>query len=102
MSVDGLHLPKLGVDAVLVDILTGPQKGSYHGAASLGVRPMFGINSPNLESLLFDFKGDLYGQHLSVALVDYLRPEMKFDGLPALVDQMNQDCDTARAILNAL
>lgn len=102
MSVDGLHLPKLGVYAVLVDILTGPQMGQYHGAASLGVRPMFGTNRPNLETFLFDFKGDLYGQHLSVALVDHLRPELKFDGLPALITQMAQDCDRARKILSAL
>jgi riboflavin kinase / FMN adenylyltransferase len=102
MSVDGLHLPRLGVYAVLVDILTGPQQGTYHGAASLGVRPMFGENRPNLETFLFDFKGDLYGQHLSVALIDFLRPELKFDGLPALITQMDADCTTARAILSAL
>ncbi|MCU0829381.1 MAG: bifunctional riboflavin kinase/FAD synthetase [Tabrizicola sp.] len=102
MSVDGLHLPKLGVYAVLVDILTGPQQGSHHGVASLGVRPMFGENRPNLETFLFDFKGDLYGQHLSVALVDYLRPEMKFDGLDALIAQMDADSAQARAILAAL
>ena len=59
MSVNGLHLPRLGVYAVLVDVLTGPQKGTYHGAASLGVRPMFGQNTPNLETFLFDFSGDL-------------------------------------------
>jgi len=102
MSMDGLHLPKFGVYAVLVDILTGPQKGSYHGAASLGVRPMFGENRPNLETFIFDFKGDLYGHHLSVALVDFLRPEMKFDGLPALIAQMDGDCQKARAMLSAL
>ncbi|MDX5349230.1 MAG: bifunctional riboflavin kinase/FAD synthetase [Paracoccaceae bacterium] len=102
MSVDGLHLPKLGVYAVLVDILTGPQAGSYQGAASLGVRPMFGENRPNLETFLFDFKGDLYGQHLSIALVDYLRPELKFDGLPALITQMDADCAKARQLLSAL
>lgn len=102
MSVDGLHLPKLGVYAVLVDILTGPQKGCYHGVASLGVRPMFGENRPNLETFLFDFKGDLYGQHLSVALVDFLRPELKFDGLPALITQMDADSAKSRAILAAL
>lgn len=99
MSVAGLHLPKLGVYAVKVDVLTGPHKGSYDGAASLGVRPMFGANTPNLESYLFDFEGDLYGQHLSVALVEYLRPEMKFSGLPALIAQMDADCVQARAIL---
>lgn len=102
MSVNGLHLPRLGVYAVLVDVLTGPQKGTYHGAASLGVRPMFGQNTPNLETFLFDFSGDLYGQHLSIGFVDYLRPELKFDGLPALIQQMDQDCTAARAILQAL
>lgn len=101
MSVAGLHLPRLGVYAVKVDVLTGPDTGSYGGAASLGVRPMFGENTPNLETYLFDFKGDLYGQHLSVALVDYLRPELKFDGLPALIAQMDSDCSRARAVLAA-
>lgn len=99
MGVAGLHLPKLGVYAVKVDVLTGPQAGSYGGAASLGVRPMFGENTPNLETFIFDFAGDLYGQHLSVALVAYLRPELKFDGLPALIAQMQADCTRAREIL---
>ena len=100
MSVAGLHLPKLGVYAVRVVVLSGPQAGSYIGAASLGVRPMFGTNLPNLETFIFDFTGDLYGHHLSVALVDYLRPELKFDGLPALMDQMAADCQKARDILS--
>ena len=100
MSVAGLHLPKLGVYAVRIKILTGPQTGDYIGGASLGVRPMFGLNQPNLETFLFDFNGDLYGQHLSVALVNYLRPEVKFDGLPALMNQMAADCAKARALLS--
>lgn len=102
MSVAGLHLPRLGVYAVKADVLTGPQAGAYMGAASLGVRPMFGVNQPNLETFLFDFTGDLYGQHLSIGFVDYLRPEMKFDGLPALITQMEADCTKAREILSAL
>lgn len=102
MSIDGLHPPTFGVYAVLVDVLTGPHKGSYHGAASMGVRPMFGENRPNLESFIFDFSGDLYGATLSVALIDHLRPEEKFDSLDALITQMNADCDRARTILTAL
>ncbi|WP_347312731.1 bifunctional riboflavin kinase/FAD synthetase [Defluviimonas sp. SAOS-178_SWC] len=102
MGVEGLHLPKLGVYAVKIDILTGPHQGSYDGAASLGVRPMFGENQPNLETYIFDFSGGIYGEHLSVALIDYLRPEMKFDGLPDLIKQMNADCDRARTILTTL
>lgn len=102
MGVNGLHLPKLGVYAVKVDILSGAHKGSYNGAASLGVRPMFGENTPNLETHIFDFKGDLYDAEVSVALIDYLRPELKFDGLPALIAQMDDDCRQAREILAAL
>jgi riboflavin kinase/FMN adenylyltransferase len=102
MALDGLHLPKLGVYAVLVEILEGPFKGEYHGAASLGVRPMFGENTPNLETFIFDFSGDLYGTKLSIGLVEYLRPELKFDSLDALIQQMAQDCDQARNILAEL
>lgn len=101
MSIDGLHPPRFGVYAVLVDVLDGPHAGSYQGAASLGVRPMFGENKANIETFLFDFKGDLYGATLSVALVEYLRGEEKFNSLDALIDQMNADCDQARTILAA-
>lgn len=100
MSIEGLHPPKFGVYAVRVDIAKGPHAGRYDGAASIGVRPMFNGEVPNCETFIFDFKGDLYGQHISVALVDYLRPELKFDGLPALIDQMDADCTKAREILS--
>jgi riboflavin kinase/FMN adenylyltransferase len=102
MSIDGLHPPAFGVYAVLVDVLEGPHKGSYHGAASLGVRLMFGENRANLETYIFDFKGDIYGAPLSVALVEHLRGEEKFDSVEALVAQMDADCARARAILAAL
>ncbi len=102
MSIERLHPPKFGVYAVLVDVLEGPHMGTYHGASSIGVRPMFGQNRPNIETFLFDFSGDLYGTPLSVGLVDYLRPEQTFDGLDALVNQMESDCGKARAILAAL
>ncbi|MBU2956744.1 bifunctional riboflavin kinase/FAD synthetase [Paracoccus sp. 1_MG-2023] len=99
MAMEGLHLPRLGVYAVLVDILTGPNKGPATGVASIGVRPMFGKNAPNLEVHLFDFDGDLYGQHLSVALVEFLRDEMAFDGVDMLVQQIEADATCARDIL---
>lgn len=60
---------------------------------------MFDGKRPNLEVHIFDFKGDLYGEHLSVALVEYLRPEAKFDSLDALIKQMDQDSARARDIL---
>ena len=99
MALTGLHLPRMGVYAVRAEVLTGPHRGLYPGVASLGVRPMFGENTPNFEVHLFDFKGDLYGAQLSVALVEYLRPEAKFDTLEALIAQMDVDSARARVVL---
>lgn len=99
MELEGLHVPKPGVYAVLVDVLSGPHKGSYEGVANLGIRPMFERPLPNLETFLFDFSGDLYEQHLSVGLVAYLRPELKLESLEALIAQMDDDSARARTAL---
>lgn len=99
MSIEGLHPPKFGVYAVMVDVLDGAHKGQYYGAASIGVRPMFQGEMPNIETFIFDFSGDLYDAHLSVALVEYLRPEESFDSLEAFIAQMDADCARARTIL---
>jgi riboflavin kinase/FMN adenylyltransferase len=101
MSIAGLHPPRFGVYAVLVDVLGGPHRGQYHGAASLGVRPQYGGAEANIETFLFDFSGDLYGVHLSVGLVEYLRPEETFDSVDAFIAQMKADCASARQILAA-
>ncbi len=102
MSIDRLHPPKFGIYAVKVDVLTGANSGNYNGAASVGIRPMFGENKPNLETYLIDFDGDLYGEHLSIAFIEYLRPEARFDSLEALVAQMDDDCARAREVLAAI
>ncbi len=102
LSLEGLHLPKFGVYAVLVDVLDGPHKGSYQGAASIGDRPTFGMNIPNLEVFIFDFSGDIYDTEISVALVHFQRPELKFDTLEELISQIDADCVQSRAILAKL
>ncbi|OJU22947.1 MULTISPECIES: bifunctional riboflavin kinase/FAD synthetase [unclassified Sphingomonas] len=71
------------------------------GAANLGIRPSFDPPKELLEPYFFDFSGDLYDQMIEVELIDYLRPEAKFDSLDALIAQMAADCDRARAILAA-
>lgn len=71
------------------------------GAANLGIRPQFEPPKELLEPYFFDFAGDLYGQCIEVQLIDYIRPEAKFDGLYALIVQMELDCAQARAILQA-
>ncbi len=71
------------------------------GAANLGIRPTFDPPKELLEPYFFDFADDLYGQTIEVALIEYLRPEAKFDGLDALTSQMERDCARARALLDA-
>ena len=99
LRLDGLNPPRFGVYAALVDVLDGPHRGRYPAAVSVGVRPTFGENAANLEAYLIDFDGDLYGAELSVALVAWLRPELKFDGVEPLAAQMRADVAEARNVL---
>jgi riboflavin kinase/FMN adenylyltransferase len=69
------------------------------GAANLGVRPSFDPPKELLEPYFFDFSGDLYNQAIEVALVDFIRPEAKFDTLEALIAQMELDCARAKEML---
>ena len=96
LSLEGLHRPRFGVYAVRADVLTGPHRGRYEGAASLGVRPQYGGEVPNLETFLLDFDGDLYGQTLSVGLHSFIRPEATFPSEAAFVARMHEDVAEAR------
>ena len=69
------------------------------GVASYGRRPTFGGGPPILEVFLFDFSGDLYGEEVAVAFVDWIRPELTFAGAAELVAAMNGDSVRAREIL---
>ncbi|MER8526374.1 bifunctional riboflavin kinase/FAD synthetase [Mesorhizobium sp. M0814] len=75
--------------------------GSLHdGVASFGRRPTVDDNgAPLLETFVFDFSGDLYGEICAVSFFGYLRSEVKFDGLDALVAQMKRDEAEAKALL---
>ena len=92
--------PAFGVYAVRVNILEGDRTVARHdGVANFGIRPMYQVNVPLLETHLFDFDGDLYGKYLSVELIQYIRPEAKFSGLDALIAQIGADAAKAREIL---
>jgi riboflavin kinase/FMN adenylyltransferase len=99
---DCLH-PAFGVYAVRATIYEDDKAVSRHnGVANFGIRPMYKIEEPLLETYLFDFNGDLYGKHLAVEFVHYIRGEAKLDGLDALKAQIARDSDDARkALANA-
>ena len=77
-----------------------PTASLHDGVASFGRRPTVDDDgAPLLETFVFDFSGDLYGETCAVSFFGFLRGEEKFDGLDALVAQMRRDEAEARALL---
>lgn len=73
--------------------------GPMASVSSLGTRPTVDGVEPLLEAHVFDFDGDLYGRRIEVEFVAKLRDEEKFDDLPSLVRQMDEDARQARRVL---
>jgi riboflavin kinase/FMN adenylyltransferase len=111
---EGQHLGrKLGFPTANVELgdYVKPRLGTYAtrtrlpdgllmpGVANIGENPTTGLVKARLEVWLFDFDEDLYGQVIETELVAFLRPELKFDGVDALVAQVMADADQARALL---
>jgi len=97
----GRHLePARGVYAVTVRL---PDGSVHKGAANIGRRPTVNEGPESrLEVNIFDWSGDIYGQDIAVALIDYIRPEMKFSGLDELKARIAADAASARRILDRL
>ncbi|MEM7425141.1 MAG: bifunctional riboflavin kinase/FAD synthetase [Pseudomonadota bacterium] len=80
-----------------------PETGErWHGAGYVGDRPTFDRKGVVLEVYLLDFSGDLYGRALQVEFNDYIRPDHRYEGVDALVQQMTADCAEIRKRLDAL
>ncbi len=88
--------PRLGSYATRTRLADGRE---IPGVANFGVNPTTGLVEARLEVWLFDFDEDLYGQTIETDLVAFLRPELKFEGLEALIDQISKDADAAAKIL---
>jgi riboflavin kinase/FMN adenylyltransferase len=92
------RLPVAGIFAVRIRIRGGAD-APLSGVASIGTRPTVGGTEPWLEVHVFDFVGDLYGREIAVECVQFLRPELKFGSLEAMVAQIAQDAAQARELL---
>ncbi|EMS96387.1 bifunctional riboflavin kinase/FMN adenylyltransferase [Agrobacterium tumefaciens str. Cherry 2E-2-2] len=91
---------KAGIYAVRFRRLDGSIRD---GVASFGYRPTVTENGAALlETFVFDFSADLYGEVCSVSFFGHLRNELKFDGLDPLVAQIRRDEEEARAMLSGV
>jgi len=96
VEVEDYVVPKLGVYATRTRL---PDGREVPGVANLGNNPTTGIVETRLETWLFDFDEDLYGQIIETDLIAFLRPELKFDSLELMIQQIRQDEQNARAIV---
>ncbi|MDX5323100.1 MAG: bifunctional riboflavin kinase/FAD synthetase [Exiguobacterium sp.] len=91
-------MPRLGVYATRVRLRDGR---TFHAMTNVGRRPTFyDTGDVSIESHLFDFSEDLYGQLIEIEWVRFIRNERAFDGLDSLIAQLKQDETTARSILS--
>ncbi len=92
-----IQMPVQGVFAVSVD---GIADQPWPGVANLGLRPTVDGIRPSIEVHLFNWDKDVYGKHVGVTLEKFIRPEMKFDGLDALKNQIAADAQQAKEFFN--
>ena len=90
-------VPGFGVYAVRVEYLGQ----IYKGMLNIGVKPTVDkkAGEPTIEVNILDFDGDIYGQTIKVAFVTKIRDEVKFNGLPQLIEQLNKDRENVSKIL---
>jgi len=82
------HLPKFGVYVTRVTV----DGKTYGGLTNVGAKPTIsGENPVGVETYLYNFEGDLYGKDMKVELLDFVRPEMKFESIDALKAQLDHD-----------
>jgi riboflavin kinase/FMN adenylyltransferase len=98
VALEDYVAPRLGVYATRTRMADGRLLPSV---SNIGRNPTVGEVEARLETYIFDFDADIYGEVIETQLIAYLRPEVKFDGLPALIEQMGRDCVEARGILGA-
>lgn len=95
IPIENFVIPADGVYATYATV-----NGVRHMAAtSIGVRPTFGLSQRLIEAHLLDFSDDIYDENLKLEFVSRLRGQGTFDGIDALISQMNRDVANARLVL---
>ena len=83
-------IPKSGV--YLSNVVT--KTGEYKGISNIGIKPTIdGLRRPGIETYIYDYNGDLYGEPIEVGLLDFIRPEKKFNGIEELKAQVLRDIE---------
>jgi riboflavin kinase/FMN adenylyltransferase len=88
-------LPADGVYATIACIDDQPMAS----ITNIGTRPTFGGGQRTVETHLLDYRGDLYGRRLEIAIIEQIRPEKKFAAAEELLVQIKDDITMSRQVL---
>jgi riboflavin kinase/FMN adenylyltransferase len=91
-------IPTNGVYATLAQH-SGSNNQCYTSVTNIGVRPSFEGDVRTIETHIFNFNENIYGQSLTLDFVERLRPEKKFNSIDELAAQISYDIEQARALL---
>lgn len=97
---DEYVLPRNGVYAVT--LLIKSRNKVYEGVCNVGVKPTFhdpSVSQVSIEVNIFDFEKSIYGERVEVFWHHFIRPEQKFNGIDALVEQISKDKEKAKSLL---
>ena len=85
VPADGVYAGRASVDGT-----------TYPAAVSIGTLPTFEENVRQIEAHLIGFTGDLYHRPLRIELIDWLRDQVRFDGIDALKAQIELDLEVVQ------
>ncbi|MGB9682068.1 MAG: bifunctional riboflavin kinase/FAD synthetase [bacterium] len=94
---EGILIPRFGVYASIGEIEDGRR---YIGVTSIGIAPTVRADQMAVvETHLLDFSGDIYDRFMRINLIEWLRPEVRFKSIDALVEQIRKDISITREIM---
>lgn len=91
-------IPSDGIYAVTVEM----DEEVFRGMAYIGQRPTINGMTRNIEVNIFDFSQEIYGQHITMNFLQFLREDVKFTGLEALKEQLNKDKEATLEYFSSL
>lgn len=97
-----LHAPYITIRLGVYAIIAHLGNNKYYGVMNHGMKPTFYEKDivPVMEAHLFDFSDDIYGEKMTIEVVQFLRSERKFDGIASLIEQLQLDADQAMKLLH--
>ncbi|MBK8658170.1 MAG: bifunctional riboflavin kinase/FAD synthetase [Bacteroidetes bacterium] len=90
-------IPSTGIYAVKVHV----RDAVYNGMLSIGYNPTLSGKTQTVEVNILDFKGDIYGDNITIEMVEYLRGEIKFSSVPELIEAIKKDEEKTRQVFSS-